>query len=148
MKSLSSAKRALLIGSALFCVDRFTKISSLYFFSDRPITLIPNVVQLSLYLHTKFAISADHEVLAVVGGALFVILCIGTVFFLRGKNSSEQLWIALLAAGATSNLLDTIRYGGIIDWIEIPRLTFFNLADVLIISGCVGLLFSLFRKKT
>ena len=144
---LPSASRALIVFCALFFVDRATKISALFLFSEHPYTVIPGVVKFSLYFHTKF-FSVDPVLLIAIGCVLAGFFFIAALSVLQDRRSSGVFWVALLAAGAASNLLDAIRYGSIIDWIEIPHLTFFNLADVFIIGGCAGLLFSLFHKKT
>lgn len=143
----STALRALILFSALFCVDRFSKIVALFLFSEHPYTVIPGVLQFSLYLHTKF-FSVDPMWLIVIGGVLLSFFFITAFTFLPDRKSRAVFWIALIAAGVASNLLDTLRYGGIIDWIEIPHVTFFNLSDGFIIGGCFGLLFSLFHKRT
>ena len=141
-----SASRALILFGALFCVDRFSKIVALFLFSEHPTMVIPGVLQFSLYLHTKF-FSVDPTLLALIGFVLVGLFFIAALTLLPDRKSRAVFWIALIAAGAVSNFLDVLRYGSIIDWIEIPRLTFFNGSDTFIIGGCIGLFFSLFRKK-
>jgi signal peptidase II len=53
----------------------------------------------------------------------------------------------LIIAGAASNLLDRVRYGYVIDYFNIAYFTILNVADIMIFSGVVWLLF-LFHKKT
>lgn len=47
------------------------------------------------------------------------------------------LWIILL--GASSNLLDRLRHGAVIDYIDFKIWPVFNIADIMIVAG-VGLL--------
>lgn len=53
---------------------------------------------------------------------------------------------ALVAAGAASNLLDRLTYGFVIDYFEVAYFSILNVADIMIFSGVVWLLF-LFHKK-
>lgn len=47
--------------------------------------------------------------------------------------------LAFVVAGAASNLVDRWRWGHVVDYIDVPWFTVFNLADVMISVG-VGLL--------
>lgn len=146
MISISPPLRAFILFGALFCVDRFSKIVALFLFSEYPTVVIPNVLQFSLYLHTKF-FSVDPALLTLIGFVLVGLFFIAALTFHSDKKSGAVCWMALIAVGAASNLLDVLRYGSVIDWIEIPRLTFFNLSDGFIIGGCIGLLLPRFYKR-
>lgn len=56
----------------------------------------------------------------------------------RDKNLSLILFLILIIAGAYSNLLDRIFYGGVIDYLNFNFWPVFNLADVMITVGVVG----------
>jgi len=43
--------------------------------------------------------------------------------------------LTLVVAGAFSNLIDRLRFGLVIDYIDVPFFTVFNLADVMISIG-------------
>ena len=47
--------------------------------------------------------------------------------------------LTFIIAGACSNLIDRVRWGHVVDYIDVPWFTVFNLADVMITFG-VGLL--------
>ena len=62
--------------------------------------------------------------------------------WLRARQIRQTLLrfgLSLMIVGAVSNLVDRLRYGAVIDYIDVPFFTVFNLADVMI-SGGVGLL--------
>lgn len=67
--------------------------------------------------------------------------------FLSVRKVKAGLWIELLIAGAISNLIDRLRYGGVIDYFALPNLFVFNIADIVIISGLIGLLAKLWIRK-
>lgn len=54
----------------------------------------------------------------------------------------------MMIGGGISNLVDRIYYGGALDFINLPLVPVFNLADVLIVSGVVVFLVDLSRSRT
>jgi signal peptidase II len=58
------------------------------------------------------------------------------------------LWIpiGLLAGGALGNLADRIRMDSVTDFIDLPLWPAFNLADIAIVAGVVGLALLLMRE--
>lgn len=54
----------------------------------------------------------------------------------------------LIISGASSNLIDRLRWNGVIDYINFWIFPSFNLADVLILAGTAGLLYSFLYEKT
>jgi len=48
----------------------------------------------------------------------------------------------LITAGGLANLIDRVRWGGVIDYLAISLGLRFNLADCLILAGLIGLMYS------
>jgi lipoprotein signal peptidase len=63
------------------------------------------------------------------------------------KKISLNIWTVMLLAGAASNILDRFIYKGVIDYLVIPKLFTFNLADLAISIGLIGLFYPLLSKK-
>ena len=60
--------------------------------------------------------------------------------------------LSILIAGAVSNLIDRLLYGGVVDYLSLSFFKFswptFNLADVMIVGGAVGVLgMVIFKSK-
>ena len=108
----------------------------------------------------KFVTSVFFEVvknqgvgLGLFSGQTFNLVALGfgvlTIILWKNNLSSAS---ALLLGGAVSNLIDRLRFGYVVDYIDIskviPGLEFpvFNLADVAIIIGAVLLLRVLLPK--
>ena len=85
-----------------------------------------------------------------LGSALFVIvslLAIGTIIYLFMKTREDEktlsLSFTLILSGALGNLIDRVRYGEVIDFLDFHLSTYhwpaFNIADSAICIG-IGLL--------
>ncbi len=54
---------------------------------------------------------------------------------------------SLILAGAFSNILDRWQSGAVIDYFDLPLLTIFNLADLMILAGVIILIWQLIFDK-
>ena len=61
------------------------------------------------------------------------------------KTSSWGL--ALIIGGGIANLVDRLKYGGVIDFIKLNHWPVFNLADIMIVSGLCIILWNLHRHR-
>ena len=78
---------------------------------------------------------------------VLLILLYATRSLWRSDQILPRLGLGLIVVGAISNLIDRLRYGFVIDYIDVPFFTVFNLADAAITLGVVLLLgFNLFGK--
>lgn len=94
-----------------------------------------------------FSMLKGHQWLFVV---IVVILLICSVWEFWHKSlpfKEFERWciVAILAGGISNNLIDRLRFGYVIDMIELDFISFpvFNLADCFITCGCLLLLFHL-----
>lgn len=72
----------------------------------------------------------------------FGVLLLGLVLYFFVKNSdSSYLWlpVGLLVGGTLGNLFDRIKDGWVTDYIDLPLWPAFNIADVAIVVGILGL---------
>jgi signal peptidase II len=83
------------------------------------------------------------------GGVLLVLFAVAAlaallVFFARHRDR-PLVWLptGLLIGGATGNLIDRTREGGVTDFFDLPWWPAFNLADVAITFGVLSLLYVL-----
>ncbi|MCK4596650.1 signal peptidase II [bacterium] len=94
-----------------------------------------------------------------LGGGWFYllasILAIILIFFYLRKMSAGHLWsrisLTLILGGALGNLIDRVRYGMVIDFLDfgVGRLRWpvFNLADAAVTVGVAVFLLLMFQKK-
>jgi signal peptidase II len=95
-----------------------------------------------------FGVLLNGSLILVAVVVLMLLLGYWVYHFWR-QNNVVMVW-ALLAiiAGALSNFIDRLRYGFVVDYIDVSFWTVFNLADTMITVG-VGLILwqIIFNKK-
>lgn len=80
--------------------------------------------------------------------ALAVVICIGVVVWIRRSAQPRlaQICAGLLIGGALANVLDRLLYGYVLDFLNmsccgINNPFVFNIADIFIFAGAIGLIF-------
>lgn len=80
----------------------------------------------------------------------FAIIVIGVILYLYDKipdETSVQILTALILGGTLGNLIDRIKFGYVIDFLDFQIWPAFNVADMAITIGVIGLIIYLIRKK-
>lgn len=93
----------------------------------------------------SFGIGAGHPVVITVVAA--AVLSAAVIWLMRTRRPGVALWLAVVAGGAAGNLADRLLRspgpgrGAVVDWIHLAGYpATFNLADVAIRAGAVGVL--------
>ena len=85
----------------------------------------------------------DRRLLVVVWGAAVL----GTTWLTQNATALQepvaQIGLGAAVGGATGNLLDALRRGAVVDFIDLRVWPVFNLADVAIVLGVLAALWSL-----
>ena len=139
------------IASAILTLDQLSK----FFITARlsigeSITLVPNKLRLTLVYNsgTAFGLFGGHaRVFAILSGA--VILFLAAYLFLKRSHAPgvSPASLALILGGAAGNLIDRVRLGYVIDFLDIIVWPVFNLADMAITSAVFLLIGSMFLKR-
>ncbi len=116
----------MLIGGVLFLLDRMLKFFALagrlpYFFNTGLVFSLPVANVIAIVIAT-------------------IILLVVAAAWLKNDNPA----LLLIMIGGTSNLLDRLRFGGVIDYIFIIPTAPANLADLII---AVGILWFVWSKR-
>jgi len=132
----------------LFVIDRVFKFIYFRNPSADEVFIFGDFVKLKLALNSgiAFGLSVNYYLLIV----LYVLILLGLAWFLIQMHKKKNLWqvffILLIIAGAFSNLLDRIYLKEVIDYIDVKYYSVFNIADVMIVLGVIGLFFKGLKK--
>ena len=137
----------------LVVIDQIIKIVVIKNIQYNPITIIKGILKFS-YCENKgvaFSIGDGHVPMFII---LNIFIIIGMVLFYE-KNREEfkgicKIFFTMVIAGGVSNLLDRIFRGYVIDFIDINDLfsfAIFNVADIFIVCGIIGLVIYMLFKE-
>lgn len=128
--------------------DQAVKKIALFFLSVLPLYFGD---YFGLEIYRNYGIAFGIPVAAWVFYLIFILFIIwlvsGKLLSFKEMGKKEILAIGFILSGALGNLIDRIRFGYIIDYINISDIVIFNLADVFIAAGVIILIIIFFRKK-
>lgn len=94
-----------------------------------------------------FGILAFRTSFFIIVSLLMIFLIIyGERLFPRG-NTSLHFGMSLLLGGAAGNLIDRIRYGYVVDFLDFRIWPVFNVADVALVLGVIILFYGLHKSR-
>jgi signal peptidase II len=82
--------------------------------------------------------------------ALAALTLVFLLFYNKGRQIRSRAagaGIAAMAGGAAGNLIDRVRLGYVVDYLDVHVWPVFNLADVAIVVGAVVLIVALSRDE-
>ena len=151
---------ALIVGSTILVLDQITKalvenLMHLY----QAIEIVPNFVHLTYLKNTGAAFGLLAGTRSTLRIAFFVLVsgvAIGCVLYLlknlRPERTSLVASFSLILGGAIGNLIDRLRMGEVIDFIDLHWHHFhwpaFNVADSSITIGVILLFIQMIRKQS
>lgn len=130
----------------LFIVDRLTKYLAETRLPEGGV-FISNFFNLRLFFNPHLAFSLPLANLVTI--ILTPIILIFLIYFLIKASKTNGLVMAglgLILIGAFSNLIDRLRFSGVIDFINFSFWPAFNLSDVYIVAGAVLLFLFIFKN--
>ncbi len=141
----SAYARAALVLVAVLVLDQLTKrLVSHSIAPGERIAVLPGVHLVHTRNHgVAFGLEAGHGTLVAV---LVGLALLGLLVYFATHTSRPLIWLAtgLLLGGALGNLIDRIRTGAVVDFVQLPLgWPPFNLADASIVLGVLLLLFAI-----
>jgi len=143
--------RAWVIVAILVLVDQLTKWAVQASFQPaQSLPLIPPVLHLTYVQNTgaAFGILRGHP-----GAFVMISLLVGAWMLAELRRLRQAGWrarlpLALILGGAIGNLIDRLRLGYVVDFLDLRVWPVFNVADSCITIGVTWLLFQvLFQRK-
>lgn len=128
----------------LVIIDQFIKfiITNTIAKTGENIIILPNILNLNYVENTGGAFGVFLTRIFLIGVDLLIIFVILKIILTQSNELDEKtnLGLLLIFAGGTSNLIDRIFRGYVIDYIDFTKIInypVFNLADVYI---CIGII--------
>lgn len=147
MPFLRKGPRPFLIAGAVVIIDQVTKaIAATKLASAVSVPAIGKIVSFTLVKNTGAAFGLfKYQTTAFILISLTAIAF--TVFYLAKKKTGFFLPLALILGGAAGNLIDRLRFGYVVDFIDLHFWPVFNIADSCITIGAISLFVIILRGK-
>lgn len=132
---------------AAYCLDRFTKYLAIHFLNE-PIVVIPKLLQFENYQNDSFLfyLNLPYQIsTAIISAVVFMMVYLAVKEYQAGHHSEVMLFMLILV-GAFSNLLDRISQGHVIDFINVPFWSVFNLSDIYIVGGVLAMFIVIWKS--
>lgn len=160
--SIMNARRysaLIILSAAIVAADQITKlVVRTYFLPNQGLTVIKGVLNL-VYVRNPggaFGFFSKGDPSAVL--PFFLLVSIATavlIVYFYGRLSSHSLWyryaLSFILGGAAGNLIDRLRDGKVIDFIDLHVGNYhwpaFNVADACITAGAIMFLMGFLRPS-
>ena len=148
--------KKIIIISAIFFTDRITKFYLLNLQAEGIDVDFYIYSFLNFYLVWNSGIgfglaSMEANIYYHIVTAIIVIVNIGLIYFLVKTKGGYAYLLALIIGGSLGNLLDRIYYHAVPDFIDLHLANYhwfvFNVADIFITLGIIGLILAELTKK-
>jgi len=142
--------RVFLIAALVFAADRLTKylvIRSLA--PGRTIGIIPDIFHITTVFNsgTAFGLLKNCTVFFIVFSFAAIALMLLIIFRASRLNMPSTVSLALILGGAAGNLVDRLKFGYVIDFLDFRVWPVFNIADSAITIGVLLAAFSYIRSR-
>lgn len=135
-----------LVTIPVFVIDQLSKVwlSDVLLRYNRPVLLLFDWVQLAYHENTgvAFGLFPDQGGLLSIGaGLVLLLLALTYQYILPADSRWITVAVGMIFGGGLSNLVDRIRQGYVVDFIQFGWWPVFNLADSAITIGVAALAF-------
>ena len=151
MFSIRSIKPYLAIIGVVFILDQTGKyliLKAMTWGQSVPVFL--NVFHITYVRNTGAAFSNFQDqrwLLIAVTSLVTVIILFYIIKRYKSESISLLVSLALITGGGLGNLTDRIRLGYVVDFLDFRIWPVFNIADIAVVSGCLLMVLSLFKKE-
>ena len=128
-------------------LDRLLKIIVYDAYVIEPISLVGNLFRFSFAANYNIAMSIPFSGVWVILLNSFIVIVL-MYYFLHSIRKNQILKVfslGMVIAGAVSNIIDRIKFGFVVDYLDLKYFTIFNLADVMIVCGISTLIYMNFK---
>lgn len=114
------------------------------------IAVVPPVFYLTYILNpgAAFGILPNQKVLFIITGLLLVMGVLAVYRKIPSGKTLLRSGLGLILGGALGNMIDRLRYGGVVDFLDFRVWPVFNLADTAIFIGACLLVWELLKDSS
>jgi signal peptidase II len=138
-----------LVAAAAIALDQASKALALVHLQQTALPLVGGLIQLTPTRNTgsAFGLATPPWVAA---GVSVIVSVVVLVYVTRGgvaQSWRRALALGLVVGGALGNLVDRVRAGAVIDFIDVRVWPVFNVADIAITIGVGLLVIEVIRRR-
>lgn len=139
-------------GWIILAADRWLKylaMEKFFYYNQENFFIVKPIFSFAFFANDKMAFSLPLSPTVVIPLSIFAILIL-LFFIIKGiKDRKGTLLIGLwlILVGALSNLFDRLAYGYVVDFLRLWPISYFNLADLLILAGAGWLIWAYWPVK-
>lgn len=140
----------LLFASAAFALDQIAKLAAVAFLpAGKPLPLLGGPLRLTLTHNSAGAFGLlpggwlPVAASALISAAIIAYVLAGNL----DRAPGRAIPLGLIIGGALGNLLDRLRTGAVVDFLDLQVWPVFNIADIAVSAGTALLALTLIRRK-
>jgi signal peptidase II len=132
-----------------FLLDRVLKYIIEIKLPTEEFFIVPRILDISLHQNQgmAFGLNVPMWLIVLLGLIILSLLGFSVIFSLKTKRADWFYPMTLIFTGGLSNLADRILFGYTIDYFYLHPYSFFNLADLMILAGCIIAITHYWRNK-
>lgn len=151
MSALKYIAASAVTALAILAADQFTKsLARTYLpaLPDQSISIAGDFVRLTFVMNrgAAFGVLQNQNALFVVVSGVVIAVIIGSYRYSPIRSPLLNLALGLQLGGAVGNLIDRLRLGYVVDFVDVGVWPVFNVADSAIVIGVGILAFHLLRS--
>lgn len=128
-------------------IDQVSKFFVIRNFKNQSYEIIDKILSITVVENTgsAFGILKGYNIIIIFISIIVVI--VSSYYLLTSKDFLMKIVLALIISGAIGNIIDRIRLGYVIDFIDMTIWPMFNFADSFITIGSIILILYINKKK-
>ncbi len=136
------------VAVAAIALDQAAKALAISHLEHMPLPLLGGLIQFRLTRNPggAFGLAAPSWVMITVTLVICMVVLAYTVRR-AGENPIHSIAMGLVFGGALGNLIDRLRFGSVVDFIDLKVWPVFNIADIAITVGVGLLMIEVLRRR-
>lgn len=146
-----SIASSVLIAALVLVLDQVTKRLATTYLTELPTQSTPllgEALKLTFVMNkgAAFGVLQNQNVFFIIVSGVVIAVIVGSYRYSAMRSPLVNLALGLQLGGALGNLVDRLRLGYVVDFLELPMWPVFNVADSAICIGVAFLAYYLLRS--